>query len=372
MTSFEPGGTERQMTELIRRLDRSRWSVHVATFRRAGAWFGRVAEAAASVAEFPVTSFKSADTLRHMRTFARWCRDERIAVVHTAELYSNIFGLPAAALAGVPVRIANRRELNPDKSLGQIAVQRAAYALAHRVVANSNAAAERLRFEKVPARKIAVIPNGLQCDRFEPRVERSRLRRVIVVANLRSEKGHDVLIEAAVDVLRRVPDVRFECVGGGPEHDRLRALAASRGVAHAFTFAGHCDDVPRRLAAADAFVLPSRSEAFPNAVLEAMAAGLPIVASAVGGILELVDDGRTGLLAPAGDPGALAAALLRVFDDPARAHALGRAARADAEARYSFDRMVDAFDRLYVHELSRHALARLKPRAPEQRWSATL
>src|SRR5262249_13445616 len=130
-------------------------------FTGRGSWFPQAAEAAASVAEFPVTSFRRPSTLRHLWRFAEWCRATRIAVVHTTELYANIFGLPGAALAGVPARIGNRRELNPDKSDAQIAMQRAAYACAHRVVANSRAAAERLIAERVPALKIAIVPNGL-------------------------------------------------------------------------------------------------------------------------------------------------------------------------------------------------------------------
>jgi len=356
MASFEPGGTERQMTELIRRLDRSRWTVHVATFRRVGSWFGRVAEAAASVAEFPVTSFKSPDTAKHLWDFSRWCRDNHIAIVHTAELYSNIFGLPGAALANVPVRVGNRREINPDKSIGQIAMQRAAYSCAHKVVANSRAAAMRLVEEKVPQRKIAVVPNGLDFSRFQRRRPRTPLRTIVTVANLRAEKGHDVLIDAAADVLRQVPDARFECVGAGPERDRLIAYAQERGVAHAITFVGHCEDVAAKLADGDIFVLPSRSEAFPNAVLEAMGAGLPVIASAVGGIVELIDSGRTGLLVPAGDAPALADHIVHLISNPELAFGLGEAARAEAIARYSFDRMVSAFENLYLTELTRRGV----------------
>jgi glycosyltransferase involved in cell wall biosynthesis len=357
LTSFEPGGTERQMIELVRRLDRSRWAVHVACFRARGAWFGRVADAVESVAEFPVDSFKSLGMLQQMWAFARWCRSLNIAVVHTAALPSNVFGLPAAALARVPVRVGNRREINPGKSPSAIALQRGAYTCAHAVVANSRAAADRLLLEHVPRRKVAVIPNGLDGARFLARRPRARLRTIVMVANLRAEKGHDVLIEAAVEVLRRHPDARFELVGDGPMRDTLGALAAARGVADAVTFAGHCDDVAARLAAADLFVLPSRSEAFPNAVLEAMAAGLPIVASGVGGILELIDDGRTGVLVPPGEADALADGLCRVIADPALAARLGDAGRAEAHARYSFDRMVGTFERLYLTQLARRGVA---------------
>ena len=356
MTSFDPGGTERQMIELIRRLDPSRWAVHVACFHADGAWFGRVAEAAASVTTFPVESFRSPDTLRHCWAFARWCRQRRIAVVHTAEIAANLFGQPGAALGRVPVRIANRREINPDKTTAEIAAQRASYAFAHKVVANSHAAADRLRLERVPARKIAVVPNGLDFEPFRPRPAREVLRQVVVVANLRPEKGHDVLLDAAPLVLQRFPDARFALAGGGPELEPLTARARALDVSHAVTFLGHQDDVSACLDANDIFVLPSRSEAFPNAVLEAMASGMPIVASAVGGIPELVENGHTGMLVPPNDPEALADRVCRLMANPPFAARLGETARATAQARYSFDRMVAGFENIYLTELTRRGV----------------
>jgi glycosyltransferase involved in cell wall biosynthesis len=216
--------------------------------------------------------------------------------------------------------------------------------------------------ERVPARKIAVVPNGLDVRPFESRTPNSRPRRVLVVANLRPEKGHDVLIDAAAEVLRRLPDAEFEIVGGGPERGTLEARAEARHVRRAFTFLGHRDDVASRLAAAHIFALPSRSEAFPNAVLEAMAAGLPIVASGVGGICELIDDNRTGLLVAPGDPHALADRLALLMTEPGLAARLGEAARAEAEACYSFDRMIAAFDSLYVTQLTRRGVITAPPR----------
>ena len=353
MTSFAPGGTEGQMIELVRRLDSSRWSVYLVCFAQRGAWFERAASAVRSVVEFPVTSFKRPSTAKHLWAFAKWCRERHIAIAHTTELYSNIFGLPGAALGGVPVRIGSRRGLNSERSCAHIAMQRAAYECAHTIVANSHAAADRLIAERVPSRKIAIVPNGVDFDRVLPRVVRSKLRKVIVVANLRHEKGHDILIDAAVHVLRRFPDASFDLVGSGHEYEHLRALAKARGVSHAVTFVGHREDVPARLADADIFALPSRSEAFPNAVLEAMATGLPIVTAAVGGLLELVDDGRTGLLVPPNQPAALADGLCRLMADPALAARLGDAARDAVRTRYSFNRMVDAFERVYLTELAR-------------------
>lgn len=355
MSSFNAGGTERQMTELVRRLDRAEWRVEVACLNPRGAWADRVADVA-PVTVFPVTSFRQPSLLGHLWAFARWCRTRNIAVVHTTDLPSNMFGLPGAALARVPVRIANRREINPGRTAPELALQRAAYACAHKVVANCRAAAARLTLERVPEAKIAIVANGLDMQPFAARTARRPLRRAIVVANLRPEKGHDVLVDAAVEVLRRFPDARFEAIGAGPERGPLIARAQRLGVAHAFSFLGHRDDVAARLAAADIFVLPSRSESFPNGVLEAMAAGLPVVASGVGGVLELVDNGRTGLLTPPDDRFALADRLSRLMADPDLGARLGAAARAEVEARYSFERMVAAFEILYLDELTRRGI----------------
>jgi len=353
--SFQPGGTERQMTELVRRLDSRRWQVHLACLRRHGAWFDRAAEFAASVAEFPITSFSRAATFGQMRRFARWCREQQIAVVHSSELYSNIFFLPGAAMAHVPVRVGSRREIAAGKSAAQIAAQRGAYAFAHRVVANAQAAASRLRREGLAASCISVVPNGLDLTRFAPRQLPSKLRRIVMVANLRPGKGHATLIAAARSILERFPDARFELIGDGTEREALEQLVRARGLTGAITFAGHSENVPERLAAADLFTLPSESEAFPNAVLEAMAAGLPIVASAVGGICEVVQPHRTGLLVRPRDPQALADSICRLMTNSQEAHALAAGGRSLVESQYSFDRMVSSIERLYEEELSRRA-----------------
>jgi len=342
------------MTELIRRLDSGRFKVHVVCFHREGAWLPRVVERAASVVEFPIHGFARAGTARQFLSFARWCRRERIAVVQTCDLYTNIFGLPGAALGGVPVRIGSRRELNPDKSDWQIRMQRHAYRFATKVVANSPAAAQILAQEGLAPTSTAVISNGLDLAAFAGRNAPERIRTIVTIANLRPEKSHETLIAAAAMLVGVYPALKFQIVGDGPRRRALEELAAARGLDTHMEFLGHREDVPAVLAAADAFVLPSRSEAFPNSAIEAMAAGLPVVASAVGGLLDLIDHRRTGLLVPPTDPEALAGALRWLIDDPARASSIGNAARADVHQRYSFDRMIASFEDLYVSGLQRH------------------
>src|SRR5204862_7436835 len=163
---------------------------------------------AAPITVFPVTSLRRPSLLRQLYAFARWCRERRLAVVHATDMPSNLFALPGAALANVPVRIGSRREIATGRTATGLSFQRAAYACAHKIVANCRAAADRLLYERLPVRKVATVANGLDLNAFAHRKPRARLRRVVIVANLRPEKGHDVLIDAAVEVLRRFPDAQ--------------------------------------------------------------------------------------------------------------------------------------------------------------------
>ena len=363
LSSFEPGGTERQMSELIRRLDPDRFRVHAVCFRRTGAWLARVEAAAAEVAEFPLRSFKSPSSIPALLRLAVWMRRREIAVVQACDFYANVFALPAAALARIAVRIGSRRDvLIPGRTTAQMTAQRLAYHAAHRVVANSNAAAVQLEAEGVSGDRVSVIANGIDLSLFSnpPRLGGGRV--VSTVANLRPEKGHDVLLRAAATVLQRLPDVRFRIIGDGPTRPALIDLAAALGISSSVEFLGHREDVPALLAETDVFAFPSRTEAFPNGLIEAMAAGLPVVTSAVGGMLELVEDGRNGLLVPAGDDAALADRIIALLTDAGTARQLGHAARATIEARYSFDRMVASFEQMYVAELTRRCAVRALPR----------
>jgi glycosyltransferase involved in cell wall biosynthesis len=351
LTSFDVGGTERQTVELVRRLDPTRFRVHLACFHARGPLKPSVPESV-TIEDFPVRGFRRPDSVRQWLRFARWCREIDARLVHTCDLYANLFGLTAAAMAGVPARIGSRREvLTGDKTRLQLTGQRVAYRRAHAVVANSGAAAAQLLREGVAASKIRLIPNGVDWLPDRPAPSHNGLRRIVMVANLRQEKGHDVLIDAAPQIFSSCPDAEICLAGNGPMADALAARARARGVGGRVQFLGHCEDVPSLLARSDIFVLPSRSEALPNALIEAMAAGLPVVASRVGGIPEIVTDGQNGVLVQPGDPAALATAVVHLIDHPGSAIALGGAARSWVRRTYSFERMVSSTERVYVEEI---------------------
>lgn len=367
LTSFDIGGTERQMVELVRRLDARHFRVHVACFHKRGSLLSKMPSDIA-IEVFPLRGFGRPAAARELFRFARWCRRIGARLVHTCDLYANVFGLAGAAAARVPVRIGSRREVvTGDKSRAQLTAQALAYRTAHTIVANSRAAREQLTKEGIAPTRIELIPNGIDFTSFAPPRDRHIIRKIVMVANLRAEKGHDVLIDAAPAILAREPEAEFFIGGDGPLRDALVRRAEAKGVADRFHFLGQCNDVPALLATSDLFVLPSRSEAFPNAVIEAMAAGLPVVATNVGGIPELITPGTTGLLVPPGDAVALATSVLDLMDRPGFASSLGQAARARIEQEFSFDRMVASFESLYESRIERHR--RLAAKARE--WAAS-
>jgi glycosyltransferase involved in cell wall biosynthesis len=341
------------MSELMRRLDRDRYELHVACFRREGPYLGAVAASGTSIGAFPLGSLASPQAAWQVAALARWCRRHRLQIVQTCDIYGNIAGLAAAALARVPVRIGSRRGIvSPTGRESLLRLQRAAYRAADRIVANSEAAAEQLAREGIPRARVTVIANGIDLEPFEAPRTATLGPVVTTVANLRPGKGHEVLLRAAELVLRQRPDVRFQFVGTGSCQAALEAQAQALGIDAAVSFLGQRRDVAALLRGSTAFAFPSFMEAFPNGVMEAMAAELPVVATRVGGIPELIEDGRNGILVPSGDHEALAQGLLRVLSDPALAAGLAAAARSTVAQRYSFQRMVSDFEALYRERLA--------------------
>ena len=215
------------------------------------------------------------------------------------------------------------------------------------VVAVSEAVAERAR-ELAPAARVELIENGVDLafwSRGEAAAPPPGAGRIVQVGRLHEVKGQDVLLRALARLRDRVPEATVELVGEGESQDRLETLAAELGVAHAVTFAGPLgrEGVRGRLRAADVFALPSRSEAFGLALLEAMAAGVPAVATAVGGVPRMVGDPPAALLVPPEDPGPLADALYRAVTDVGLARAL-RERGTERASNFSWDRALSAYE----------------------------
>lgn len=219
-----------------------------------------------------------------------------------------------------------------------------------RVVVLSGETEAEMREAGFSERQIVRIPNGVDVTRFRPGPEspaRRPPRTVLFLGRLDAQKGVDTLIAAWVRIARDLPGVTLAIGGHGPEAAALRALAANAAVADRVRFLGVVPDPEEHLRTADAFVLPSLFEGLPNALLEAMATGLPCVATAIGGTTDVATDGRDALLVPPADAAALATALRRVLTDADLAEGLGAAARRRAADHFSLDRMVARYEALY-------------------------
>lgn len=273
----------------------------------------------------------------------------RCDIVHAHEAH----GLTAAWLAGAYRRaalVAARHVAYPLNSLGR-------YRAAHRVAAESEFIAKTVVDSGLPPEHVRVIYSGADVPPVLTPEEHREARRSFDVADdspllgctsyLLPEKGHDKLIRALPAVRAQFPKIRLLLAGGGPCRAGLEALAQTLGVREAVLFAGIVEDVQRVYRALDIFVFPSLAEPLGTSLLAAMAHSLPVVAVASGGVPEVVVDKQTGLLVPASEPEPLAAALIELLREPARAAALGAAGRQRVLERFTSDHMVENTLRLY-------------------------
>jgi len=223
---------------------------------------------------------------------------------------------------------------------------------ADRMVAINREIVDELLEAGVPPERIVVISNGVEVDRFDYRRD-YRLGStvtVLFVGRLHPQKGLDVLLPAFRRVIHSRPDIgwRLWLLGDGPLRPKLRMMAEQQGIGPAVKFWGQVNNVPAYLAQADMFVLPSRAEGMSNALLEAMAHGLPCVATRISGNTDLIQHNENGLLVTPESEAALAEAIIRLADDEVLRQKVGRLARQTVEAEYSMDRIAERYVRLYT------------------------
>ena len=361
--SFHQGGTERQAVQLTRMLhETGRYTVHVACLTNEGILKADVERLGLGpLYAFPTISFSHPSTGAQLVRFVGVLRRLKIDLVHTHDFYTNILGMAAATLAGVPARIASRRETDPNRTTAQRWVERRAFGAAHRVVVNADAIGEELVECGVPAAKIRTVYNGLDPARFQVTAHGSRTERraalgipprhrnvVTILANLRLVlKDHPTFLRAASIVHAEAPDTAFVVAGEGPLLEPLRQLAADLGLSDHVYFTGRCENVADLLSASDVGVLSSTSEGFPNVLVEYMAAGLPVVTTGVGGAAEAVRDGSTGFVVAPRDANAMADRMLRLLKYPEDARIMGARGRRIAWERFSCDAQLAGVEQLY-------------------------
>ena len=368
--NMQLGGTELNAVRTAERLDRRRFSVSVVCLQDSGPLMERYANAGIPVHSFPLSSFWGTSGLRQGLRLWRLLRSERIDVVHSHDAYTSIFGTFWARVAGVRGVIASRRSWHSPHLQGTIMrANRLAYRLAHRVIGNSPSVARLVETEGgVPSSRVVTIPNFLDPQAFDVigPDERAHLLRELavpdgafiigIVARLTPVKDHSTLLRAIAALRADVPSLHAILVGDGPERARLTEEARSLGIETIVHFAGERAPLPNLHGLFDVSVLCSTSEAFPNSILEAMAASRPVVATKVGGNPDAVREGVTGLLVPAADAKALAAAIVRLHGDPTLRSRLGAAGHAAATAGYGAPAVIAQVERLY-EELAQRSVA---------------
>lgn len=355
IASLKVGGTERQLVQFIRRSSSPR-SHFVALFDEAGALADQVPNAPFVFGHIKRDPLSVPSNLRSLRALRRLMRDIRVDLVHAHLSLSEVVAALAAprrlpivaARRGRNVEFEHRPWLRPVEGL--------AHYRADLMICNSRYLAEYTRRHDLCPPRIEVIYNAVDLEGFAPApMPSSKEPTVAVVANMRPWKRHQDFLLAFRTVAAELPAARAVLVGDGAERESLVELAARLGIADRVDFVGEVPDPRPFVAASHVVALTSRHEGFPNALLEGMAMGRPVVATGVGGIPELVRDGVDGFLTP-NEPQAIAQRMLDLLRNADVRERMGREARRRAEG-FGWDRVVRETEALYREVLRRSSLA---------------
>ena len=351
--SLQPAGTETQLLALIRYLDRSRVRPALCLLKGEDELSRSLEPSDCPVLRLGVTGLSRPQTLAKAWRLAHFLCRQRIDVLQVYFPDSTYFGVPVAWLARVPRIVCTRNNIGYWTTPLHRRLARLCHRLASGLVANCQACGQAVTDgEALSPKRIAILENGVDLSRFPeplrwPHSGPDPVRRIGITANLRPVKDLQVLVRAARQVTDSNPHITFYIAGEGELRPALEKLIADLNLADRVFLPGTIQDVPGFLGELDIAVLCSRSEGMSNAILEYMAAGKAIVATAVGGNVQLLEHERHGLLVPAGDPHRLAEALRRLLDDSALAIRLAQAARQRVEERYSREAMVRRFEDFY-------------------------
>ena len=359
VNNFHIGGTERQVTNLVLGIDATHFDLHVGCLRYSGELLAEVEKLAVPRPEFRIGPLYSPKTVWQGIRLALYVRRNHIQIVHSFGFYANVFTVPIARLAGARIVVASIRETTDLLTPIERRLQKLVCRFADCVLVNAGIIQQNLIEQGYDPNRIGVIRNGITLSRFT-RTERGiALRRELglpesarlvgVFSRLNPMKGVQYFLEAAVTLAEKFPDVCFLVVGDGGSKPELEDQARRLGLGSRIVFTGFRSDVPELLSLATISVLPSLSEGTSNTLLEAMAAGIPVIATRVGGNPEVVEDGVTGLLVPPRDSAAIAAAAGRLLEDRALAARLGSAGSRRVSELFSIEGSVHQTEDLYQH-----------------------
>jgi glycosyltransferase involved in cell wall biosynthesis len=348
--NFVAGGAERHLLEMWRRIDRDRFDVEIVCMHARGLFLEEVLALGIPVRDLEIgRRIYGPAGVRGLWRLARHMHRFKPAVVHSYLFGPNLLAAVAGRLSRVPAVVIAKRNIDAFETPRQVAVQRFSARLATQVTAVSEAVADTVVALGVPRDRVTVIPNGVDADRFDATTYGIQNGVAVIgsVGCLAPRKDYVTLLDALVRLDQRGIAWRADLVGEGPERERLEQHALRLGLGERVRFLGERDDIEALLPTFDVFVLSSREEGIPNALLEAMAAGRPAVATAVGGTAEVMSDGETGWVVTAASPAALADALAQALTDRDEAERRGRAARRRVMDEMGIDAMVRRHEAFY-------------------------
>jgi glycosyltransferase involved in cell wall biosynthesis len=357
------GGTERQLVETARFLQGDHFEPHVGCFRPGGLWTKDLEAAGVPILHLPVYSFKSPAVVSGARQLARYIHDHHIQIVHSFDAPLNVFAVPVARWAGTPAVLSSQRGDRDLTTQRLKRLLRITDRIVDAVVVNCEAMRRYMvEEERVPADKVRLCYNGIDVDAYRRQpalAEANNNGRPVIgcVCALRPEKGLDTLLRAFANV-RELATLLI--VGSGPEEAKLRALASELGVSERCHFEPATSQVAQWLSRMDIFVLPSRTEALSNALMEAMACSCSPIATAVGGNPELIDHESNGLLFPVDDVARLSAQLRELLANSALRERLASAATETIRSKFTFPQAAAAMREIYESVLN----AKLAKRRP--------
>jgi glycosyltransferase involved in cell wall biosynthesis len=372
--SFDEGGSERQAIDLTRRLNESgKFEIHLATLKAEGVLRAQVERLdLGPIPSFPLRSFYGPTGIAQLARFVNYLKKSKIDLIHCHDFYTNVFGMYAAFLAGVKVRIASRRETSGMRASSQLRLQKTAYRLAHQIVANSESVKRKLLEEGISGDRISVIYNGLDTVRVNAAEKTSRAEKlqrlgvpqtaldkcfVTIVANMRHDvKDYPMFLRAAQAVVAAVPNAAFLLAGEGELQQSLTERATELKIADQTLFLGRCERVAELLSVSQVCVLSSKAEGFSNSILEYMAAERPVVATNVGGAAEAIVENETGYLVPSGDDQLMAERIISLLRDSAKARAMGERGRIVVAQKFSSDSLLANTEALYQRLFERKSL----------------
>lgn len=361
--SFHQGGSERQAVQLTKLLaDDGRVKVFAATLNKEGVLLDELEKLnLPEIAEFKLTSFYNANFFKQLKKCAAFLKKNKMDIVHTHDFYTNVFGVAAARLAGIKLKIASKRETDGMRSKTQILLEKQIFKLSDQIVANSVAVKNHLTNGGIRSEKINVIYNGLDLKRLQPKnfdrkeicellnlPSDGKIKFITSVANLRhTVKNLPMFLRAAQKILEKNENAHFIIAGEGELQSELERLASELRIEKNTHFIGRCERVPELLNISYACTLTSFSEGFSNSILEYMSAAKPVVATNVGGASEAIIENETGFLVDSDDDETLAKRLIELLEDEAKARRFGEKGKQIVEEKFSLETQLEKTLALY-------------------------